>query len=113
VFADAVAATGKRMIISTEPFSLVPNPNQQRFAHFWRTGNDINANWNTILNRIDINDKWQAFAGRWPHAFTRGLSSVPIVYRVFSLLECAAAAAACASFLPATFHSGQIKTFAP
>ena len=28
VFADAVAATGKPMIISTEPFSLVPNPGQ-------------------------------------------------------------------------------------
>ena len=36
VFADAVAATGKPMIISTEPFSLIPNPNQARFAHYWR-----------------------------------------------------------------------------
>jgi alpha-galactosidase len=62
-FADAVAATGKSMIISTEPFSLVPNPNHARFAHYWRTGNDINAQWPVILNRIDKNDKWQAFAG--------------------------------------------------
>eukprot|EP00729_Bicosta_minor_P019495 gene19495-6283_t len=45
VFADAVAATGKPMIISTEPFSLVPNPGQ------------------IILNRIDINNKWAPFAG--------------------------------------------------
>jgi hypothetical protein len=51
------------MIISTEPFSLVPSPTQARFAHYWRTGNDIGANWNTILNRIDINDKWASFAG--------------------------------------------------
>ena len=63
VFADAVASLGSKMIISTEPFSLVPGPTQARFAHYWRTGNDINANWNTILNRIDINDKWAAFAG--------------------------------------------------
>merc|ERR1712166_1698774 len=63
VFADAVAAAGSKMIISTEPFSLVPNPNQARFAHYWRTGNDINANWDVILNRIDINDKWASFAG--------------------------------------------------
>jgi len=63
VFADAVASLGSKMIISTEPFSLVPNPNQGRFAHYWRTGNDINANWQTILNRIDINDKWAPFAG--------------------------------------------------
>jgi|EP01043_Picozoa_sp_COSAG02_P055757 alpha-galactosidase len=63
VFADAVASLGSKMIISTEPFSLVPGPTQARFAHYWRTGNDIGANWNTILNRIDINDKWAAFAG--------------------------------------------------
>jgi len=63
VFADAVAATGKKMIISTEPFSLVPNPNHASFAHYWRTGNDINAAWDVILNRIDLNDKWAEFAG--------------------------------------------------
>jgi hypothetical protein len=63
VFADAVASLGSEMIISTEPFSLVPSPTQARFAHYWRTGNDIGANWNTILNRIDINDKWASFAG--------------------------------------------------
>jgi hypothetical protein len=62
-FADAVAKTGSKMIISTEPFTLTPNPNQGRFAHYWRTGNDIGANWNIILNRIDRNDKWSAFAG--------------------------------------------------
>ena len=44
-------------------FSLVPNPNQGRFAHYWRTGNDISARWSVILNRIDINNKWAPFAG--------------------------------------------------
>jgi alpha-galactosidase len=36
---------------------------QARFAHYWRTGNDIGPSWTTILNRIDKNDKWAAFAG--------------------------------------------------
>ena len=62
-FADAVAATGKLMVISTEPFIINPNPNQARFSHFWRTGNDIGATWSTIVNRIDINDKWWRFSG--------------------------------------------------
>ena len=63
VFADAVASMGAQMIISTEPFSLIPNPGHQNFAHYWRTGNDISANWEVILNRIDNNDKWAPFAG--------------------------------------------------
>jgi len=63
VFADAVAATGHKMIISTEPFSLVPNPQHASFAHYWRTGNDISASWTVILNRIDLNDKWARYAG--------------------------------------------------
>ena len=62
-FADAVAATGQKMVISTEPFSLVPNNLHAEFAHYWRTGNDIDASWNTIIDRIDRNDKWQAYAG--------------------------------------------------
>lgn len=63
VFADAVAAAGGKMIISTEPFNLVPTPEHATWAHYWRTGNDIDAQWSTILDRIDRNDKWQPFAG--------------------------------------------------
>jgi hypothetical protein len=63
VFADAVASLGSKMIISTEPFSLVPNPTHAAFAHYYRTGNDINAAWSTILDRIDRNDKWAPFSG--------------------------------------------------
>ena len=67
VFADAVAATGRSMVISTEPFALFPNPSHGGFSHLWRTGNDINSNWGTIIDRIDRNAKWAPFAGpsRW------------------------------------------------
>jgi hypothetical protein len=63
VFADAVAALGSKMIISTEPFIITPNPMQMEFTHYWRTGNDIGPEWTTILNRIDVNDKWWRYAG--------------------------------------------------
>ena len=51
------------MVISTEPFSLVPNPSHRGFSNLWRTTNDINANLGTILDRADTNDKWASFAG--------------------------------------------------
>ena len=63
VFADAVAALGSTMIISTEPFIITPNPLHMEFAHYWRTGNDIRPEWSIILNRIDVNDKWWRYAG--------------------------------------------------
>ena len=60
-FADAANATGRPMFISTEPFLLVPNPSHATFSNSWRTTNDINANWATIMDRIDTNDKWADF----------------------------------------------------
>ena len=57
VFADAVKATGAQMVISTEPFALWPNPLQASFSHLWRTGNDIDASWSTILDRSDRCDR--------------------------------------------------------
>jgi hypothetical protein len=57
-FADAVAATGRPMVISTEPFLLTPSNMFASFAHMWRTGDDINADWNTIMNRADMNGGW-------------------------------------------------------
>lgn len=36
-FADAVNRTGRPIVISTEPFSITPNPLHGQFAHFWRT----------------------------------------------------------------------------
>jgi hypothetical protein len=49
------------MFISTEPFLLVPNPSHATFSNSWRTTNDINADWATIMDRIDTNDKWADF----------------------------------------------------
>jgi alpha-galactosidase len=57
-FADAVNATGRQMMILTEPFLLVPTTSHASFANAWRTTNDINANFGTILDRSDSNDKW-------------------------------------------------------
>ena len=55
--ADAVNATGRDIFISTEPYLIVPNPSHATFANSWRTTNDINANIDTILDRVDTNDK--------------------------------------------------------
>jgi alpha-galactosidase len=64
-FADAVARSGRPdMVISTEPFSIVPTPLHAEFAHLWRTGNDIDASYGTIINRADLNEKWVARWGR-------------------------------------------------
>ena len=62
-FADAANATGRPMYISTEPFLLVPNPSHATFSNSWRTTNDINPSWSTIMDRIDTNDKWAPMAG--------------------------------------------------
>jgi alpha-galactosidase len=66
-WADAVNRTGALMAISTEPFSITPNPSHAQFANLWRSGNDINSDYATIVDRIDTNDKWAAFtgAGAW------------------------------------------------
>lgn len=61
-FADAVNATGRQIFISTEPYLIVPNPQHATFANSWRTTNDINANFRTILDRADTNDKWADIA---------------------------------------------------
>ena len=62
-FADAINATGVPIVLLTEPFSLQPTPSHREFAHAWRTTNDINPSFTTILDRADTNDKWAALAG--------------------------------------------------
>lgn len=66
-FADAINRTGRRIAISTEPFSLTPTPLHARFSNLWRTGNDIRGNYATVVARADLNDKWAVFSGpgRW------------------------------------------------
>ena len=54
--------TGTDMFISTEPFLIVPNPSHATFSNSWRTTNDINPSFSTILDRADTNDKWADIA---------------------------------------------------
>ena len=65
--ADAVNRTGRRMIISTEPFSIVPTPRHGEFSHLYRTTNDIEASYGSSMNRADLNANWLPLAGpgRW------------------------------------------------
>ena len=79
-FADAANRTGRPFVISTEPFSIVPTPLHARFAHLWRTGNDIDAQYSTIIDRADLNAKWAPFTGpgKWadPDMLQCGHSSI-------------------------------------
>ena len=65
--ADAINRTGRAIVISTEPFSLVPTPLQGEFSHMYRTTNDVDANYGSSMNRADLNANWLPLAGpgRW------------------------------------------------
>ena len=62
-FADAVNATGRAMVLSTEPYDLVPDPRAAEFSNVWRCCNDIDASWDTIVDRIDRNDMLAPLVG--------------------------------------------------
>ena len=65
---DALNRTGRRIVLSIEPFSINPDPAQSyKVANLWRTGCDIGGNWGSIVNRADIADKWAPLAepGGW------------------------------------------------
>ena len=55
-FADALNATGVPVLLSTEPYDLIPDPAAATFSNVWRCCNDIDASWDTIMDRIDRND---------------------------------------------------------
>ena len=61
--ADAINRTGHPLVISTEPFSLVPTPLQGEFSHMYRTTNDIEASYSSSMNRADLNANWLRLAG--------------------------------------------------
>ena len=61
--ADAINRTGHPLVISTEPFSLVPTPMQGEFSHMYRTTNDIEASYSSSMNRADLNANWLQMAG--------------------------------------------------
>lgn len=61
---DALNRTGRPMVLSIEPFSIHPDPEQSvELAHMWRVGCDIRADLGTFLDRADLSDKWSPLAG--------------------------------------------------
>ena len=61
---DALNATGRPMVFSIEPFSITPEPAlSSHVANLWRTGNDIQRHFPSILECADIADKWAPLAG--------------------------------------------------
>jgi len=64
---DAINRTGRAIVISTEPFSLVPTPLQGEISHLYRTTNDVEASYSSSMNRADLNANWLRLAGpgRW------------------------------------------------
>ena len=60
----ALNRTGRPIVLSIEPFSINPDPEQSmKVANLWRTGCDISGDWKDIINRADIADKWAPLAG--------------------------------------------------
>ena len=61
---DALNRTGRPVLLSIEPFSVRPDVEQgARISNVWRIGVDIESNYDDILNRADISDKWAPLAG--------------------------------------------------
>lgn len=86
--ADAANRTGRPLVISTEPFSLVPTPLQGEFSHMYRTTNDVEGSYSSnlseacglhllqgcndppvsrVADRLDLNANWWRLVGpgRW------------------------------------------------
>ena len=73
--ADALNATGRPMLLSIEPFSINPDAAQSvEVANLWRIGCDITGNYETIMDRADLSDKWAPLAGPggWNDPYVRG-----------------------------------------
>ena len=66
--ADAANRTGRPLVISTEPFSLVPTPLQGEFSHMYRTTNDVEGSYSSNLSE---------FAGEKKSAFPGNKSTTP------------------------------------
>jgi len=66
-FAEAVNRTGRAMVLSTEPFNILPSPAHARFSNLWRTQADLGPSWDQILSTADMNEQWWPIAG--PGAF--------------------------------------------
>lgn len=55
-FVDALNATGRAVVLSTEPYDIVPDPSAAAFSNVWRCCSDIYASWDVIVDRLDRND---------------------------------------------------------
>eukprot|EP00038_Savillea_parva_P009420 m.183415 g.183415 ORF g.183415 m.183415 type:complete len:611 (-) comp15806_c0_seq1:115-1947(-) len=61
---DALNKTGKRIVLSIEPFSINPDPEQSvKVSNLWRIACDIGRSYSDVLNRANIADKWAPLAG--------------------------------------------------
>jgi hypothetical protein len=58
-----VNRTGRAIVISTEPFSLVPTPLQGEFSHLYPTTNDDEASYSSAMISADLNANWLRLAG--------------------------------------------------
>ena len=62
-FAEAVNRTGREMVLSTEPFNILPSPAHARFSNMWRTQADLGPGWDQILSTMDMNEQWWPISG--------------------------------------------------
>jgi alpha-galactosidase len=62
-FAEAANRTGRAMVLSTEPFNILPSPSHARFSNMWRTQADLGPSWDQILTTMDMNEQWWPVAG--------------------------------------------------
>lgn len=61
---DALNRTGRKIVLSIEPFSINPDPeSSKKVSNLWRVACDIRSDWDNIVNRADISDKWSPLAG--------------------------------------------------
>ena len=61
---DALLRANASIVYSIEPFSIAPDLRQSRkLAHMWRVHKDIKGNWEAVLDRASISDKWAPLAG--------------------------------------------------
>ena len=61
---DALLRAGAQIVYSTEPFSISPDVRQSvKVSNLWRVGKDIGTDFETVLNRASISDKWSPLSG--------------------------------------------------
>ena len=77
---DALNRTGKAIVLSIEPFSINPDPEaSSKVSNLWRVACDISSNWENIVNRADISDKWSPLAGPGSWNDPVSLSLIPLL----------------------------------